>query len=161
MSPVDQTLLQALTAGIQAEVASYVFYLKASKKSLADQIKSVLENLASEEKEHFFILERQYDSLVRSEKWNTTADVLRQGSLPEINEEMNETHRELIEEVSRTDSILAVLDIAYRLEVEAADMFGKAAATMTSDDGKRMFERLAKIEQGHQETISRMMQQFA
>ena len=69
MSPVHPDTLAVLTSGIQAEVASYVFYLEAVKKSPSDELKDMWRELAADEKQHFQILERQYDSLVRSEKW--------------------------------------------------------------------------------------------
>jgi hypothetical protein len=66
MSPVSKEILNALTTGINAEIASYVFYLEASKKKGAAEIKSILEQLALEEKRHFQILERQHNSLIKT-----------------------------------------------------------------------------------------------
>ena len=82
MTPVNPDILSALTAGIQSEVASYVFYVEAAWKSEAHPVRDLLQRLALEEKQHFHVLERQYDSLVRSEKWISTADILRQQGLP-------------------------------------------------------------------------------
>ena len=123
MTPVDKETLQALTAGIQSEVAAYVFYYEALKMTDSDKIRKVLERLALEEKEHFHTLERRYDSYVRSEKWNTTADILRQPGLPAVSEEMNQTHRELIDEVAATTSMKEILDIAYRLEKDTNELY--------------------------------------
>ncbi len=149
-------ILEALTAGMQAEVASYIFYLKASQSTLAEKIKEPLEKLAYEEKDHYMILEKKFDAMVRSEKWISTTDILKQEGLPEINEEMNEVHSALIKEVTETDSIEEILDIAYRLEVEAFEMFNSAAKRVSTDDGKKMFSSLARIEEGHMEIISHM-----
>ncbi|UCG62492.1 MAG: ferritin family protein [Candidatus Zixiibacteriota bacterium] len=156
MSPVHPDTLAALTAGIQSEVASYVFYLEAAKKTVADKHRNILEKLALEEKEHFRVLERQYDSLIRSEKWISTADILKQEGLPEITEEMSHEHRDLIDKVGEADSMSKILDIAYRLEEDARDLFASAKNMVDSEEGRKMFEQLTKFEEGHMRMISEM-----
>lgn len=160
MTPVHPDILQALTAGIQSEVASYVFYTEASKKHEAAAIADVLKRLAHEEKDHFHILERQYDSLVRSEKWISTADILKQEGLPEIGEEMTAEHRDLINEVRRTNSIDEILDIAYRLEEEAHDLFAREEERTKSAEAKKIFGELAKFEQGHMDLVEQMRKDY-
>ena len=161
MSPVSKETLKALTTGINAEIASYVFYLEASKMQSAVKIKSILEELALEEKRHFQILERQHSSLIRSEQWISTADVLKSKDLPEISEDMSAVHRELINEVRKTISIGAILDIAYRLEEEAYNLFASQEAKAESDEGRKIFRELAKFEQGHMRKIDEMRKQHA
>ncbi len=161
MSPVDPNLLEALAHGIKSEVASYVFYTEAIKKEEAQPFRDALEKLAYEEKDHFHILERQYDSLVRSERWISTADILKQEGLPEINEEMTQQHRELMDEVARAGSLREVLDIAYRLEEEAFELFDGQARQTDSPEAKKMFTELAKFERGHMELINRMITESA
>lgn len=156
MAAVHPDTLVALTAGIQSEVASYVFYVAAAKKTVASQHREILEKLALEEKEHFRVLERQYDSLVRSEKWISTADILKQEGLPEITEEMSREHQGLIDEVTGADSLSKVLDIAYRLEEDAYRLFDSAKDKVTSEEGRKMFEQLSRFEQGHMRTIADM-----
>ena len=156
MSPVHPDTLAALTAGIQSEVAAYVFYTEAAKKTFASQHKDILEKLALEEKDHFHVLERQFDSLVRSEKWISTADILKQDGLPEIPEEMSQEHQGLIDEVSNAESLSQILDIAYRLEEEAHNLFANAVSKVDSDEGRKMFEQLSKFEEGHMKMIAEM-----
>ncbi len=160
MSPADKEILAALTAGIQSEIASYVFYREASKKTDDGEIKEILEKLAVEEKQHFQILERQYDSLVRSEKWISTSDALRQEGLPEIDEDMSQKHQNLIDEVAKTNSFSEILDIALRLELEARDLFQGAANRCVSDTGRKMFTQLAGIEEGHAIKIKDMQKKY-
>jgi len=161
MAKAHPDTLAALTSGIQSEVASYVFYLEASKKTEAQEHKEVLEKLALEEKDHFHILERQYDSLVRSEKWISTADILNQDGLPEISEEMSSQHQDLIDEVANTHSMTTILDIAYRLEEEAYQLFSSAKEKVPSEEGKKMFEQLSRFEQGHMKLISEMKKKYS
>jgi len=160
MTPVDPQVLQALSAGIKAEAAAYVFYVTAGKKPQAAPFREVLDRMAHEEKEHFHILERQHDSLIRSEKWISTADILKQEGLPEIPEDMKAIHHTLIEEVEQADSARAVLDIAYRLEEDAYQTYQRQSELTNSDDGKRIFSQLAKFEQGHMRMVQEMMKQY-
>lgn len=157
MTPVNPDVLQALTAGIQSEVAAYVFYIEAAKKTEAVQFKDVLQKLAFEEKMHFQVLEGQHHSLIRSEKWISTADVMKMEGLPDINEEMNETHRELINEVRGAKTVKQILEIAYRLEVEAFELFDREAQRSSSPEGKKIFTDLSKFEEGHMRLIQEMM----
>ena len=159
MSPVDPQVLEALAHGIKSEVASYVFYTEAARKPEARPYRETLEKLALEEKDHFHILERQYDLLVRSERWVSTADILKQDGLPEINEEMTAQHRELVDEVASAGSLRTVLDIAYRLEEEAYELFESQARETSSPEARKIFSELAKFEQGHMELIHRMIQE--
>ena len=55
MTPVHPDTLQALSTGIQAEVASYVFYIEAAKKAANDEQRDTLHKLALEEKDHFLL----------------------------------------------------------------------------------------------------------
>ena len=160
MSPVNPEVLQALSAGIQSEVASYVFYVEAAKKAEAAPFKDVLEKLAYEEKGHFHILERQHHSLIRSEQWISLADVMKMEGLPEIGEDMAEKHRELIDEVHRADSIKIILDIAYRLEKEAHELFAGQASHAASPEAKEIFTRLAAFEKGHMGVVRDMMKRY-
>jgi rubrerythrin len=160
MTPVNQEILMALTAGIQNEVAAYVFYTEAAKNIHATEFKEVLEKLAGEEKDHFQILEAQHHSLIRSEKWISTADALKAEGLPSIDEEMSPVHRELVDEVHAAGSVMQILDIAYRLEEEAFELFDREAGRSSSDEGKKIFGDLAKFEQGHMTLINEMRKKY-
>ncbi len=159
MTPVQPETLMALTAGIQSEIASYVFYREASKKNETEQHKETLEKLALEEKEHFHVLEGQYNSLVRSEKWISISDILKRDGLPEITEEMTAEHRELVKEVAGAQTLAQVLDIAYRLEEEAFKLFSETAEKCNSAEGKKIFNQLAMYEEGHMELINLLIEE--
>jgi rubrerythrin len=160
MTPVHPDTLAALTAGIQSEVAAYVFYLEAIKKVNDNNIKETLKRLAGEEKTHFQILERQFDSLVRSEKWISTADLLKHEGLPEIGEEMTAAHKELIMQVQKMGNNRDILDMAYRLEVQSRDLFKGTASKATAKEARDIFEQLARFEEGHMNIIKKMIAQL-
>ena len=161
MTPVNPEILTALSAGIKAEVAAYVFYTTAMKKLEAAEFKSVMERLALEEKKHFHILERQHDSLMRSEKWISTADVLKEEGLPEIGEDMMAFHKELVGEIESADTIRKVLDIAYRLEEDAYNVYKRELDRSESDEAQEIFSQLARFEQGHMAVVKDLMAKYA
>ncbi len=154
---VNPEILDALTTGIQSEVAAYVFYIEAIKQVDSADFKESLEKLAAEEKKHFQILERQYDSLVRSEKWISTADILKQDGLPEIDARMTEKHQGLIDDVGNLNTPLEILNMALQLEFDAQKLFVKLADESKSEEGKNVFEHLAGFESGHAKLIQDMI----
>lgn len=161
MPSVHPNTLLALSAGIQSEVASYVFYLEASKQTDRSDLRGLLQKLALEEKSHFNLLERQHHSLIRSEKWVSTADVMKREGLPEVGEGMAVEHRELIDAVRACDSARKLLDIAFRLEEDAHDLFAREAARATTPAEQKIFEDLARFEKGHMAVIKDMMKKYA
>jgi len=157
MAPVHPDILAALTTGIQSEVAAYVFYREVLKRFDDDQLRETLEQLAIEEKKHFQYLEKQYDSLVRSEKWISTSDVLKQNGLPEINEDMTGEHKDIIKQVENASGVREILDMAYDLEAAARDLYRGAAEQSDSHEAKDVFEYLARFEEGHMRLINAML----
>ncbi|SYZ72131.1 hypothetical protein TRIP_C20246 [Candidatus Zixiibacteriota bacterium] len=157
MTPVHPEILAALTAGIQSEVATYVFYIEAAKLVTDEEIRVTLRQLAGEEKGHFQILEKQYDSLVRSEKWISTADILKQPGLPEITEEMEAQHKALVVKVRQAKDKREILELALGLERAANALFVKEAGEAKSKEERETFEHLARFEQGHINLISGMI----
>ncbi len=149
MASVHPNTLLAISTGIQSEVASYVFYMEAMKKVDDDELKAMLAKLAIEEKQHFHLLEKQHQSLVKSEKWISTADALKADGLPEVSEDMSSEHRDLIELVEVAGSVSEILDIAFRLEEDAFHLFSREAERTDSMDAKEIFTSLAKMEKGH------------
>ncbi|MCP4703682.1 MAG: ferritin family protein [candidate division Zixibacteria bacterium] len=154
---VNSEILDALTTGIQSEVAAYVFYIEAIKLADMADFKTILEDLAIEEKKHFQILERQYDSLVRSEKWISTADVLKQDGLPEIDASMTEKHQALIESVGKLSTSLEIFNMALKLESDSQELFIKLAGSSESEEAKKVFEHLAGFEEGHVKLIQNLI----
>ena len=161
MAKAHPSTLLALSAGIQSELASYVFYLEAIKKVGNKELEDILTKLAYEEKEHFHLLERQHHAKIKSEKWISLADVMKQDGLPEINEEMAEEHKELIGLVRDSSSTREVLDIAYKLEEDAHNLFAREAERADTDESKKMFTDLARFEKGHMGVVQDMIKKYA
>ncbi len=160
MSPVEKAVLDGLSKGIQAELAAYVFYKRSMVITRDGKLRETLELLAGQEKDHYRILEGQYDNLVRSEMWNTVTDVMRKEGLPDIDEQMEKVHDELLEEVSETTTPMRILEIALILEERAYNLYTDLANKIDDEKGKEMYDYLAKFELGHVKKIKMIMEDY-
>jgi rubrerythrin len=160
MAPVEKAILDGLTRGIQAEIAAYVFYKKCMEITKDDRLKNILAQLATEEKDHYRILEGQYDSLVRSEMWVTYNSVLKNKGLPDIDEKMEEVHNEYINKITEVSKPKEILKVALSLEERARDLYTELASKTNDSNGKETYEYLAKFENKHAIKIKKMMEEF-
>ena len=149
MKEATQKSLDALSIGINAELASYVFYKRAAERIEHKELSKLLTDLAAEEKDHYWILETQYDNLVRSEKWVTYNDIMRKKGLPEIPEEMTDVHKKRLEALEKTNDPLQILDIAIQLEINARDFYQSQVKVETDPVAAEFYIFLGKFEQGH------------
>lgn len=140
--------------GINSELAAYVFYKRAGEKIMNSELAALMGRLAVEEKDHYWTLEAEYDSLVRSEKWVTYNDVMRKTGLPEIPEEMDEVHKSRLTDLEKTKDPHRILDLAIGLEERARDFYQMQIAKFDDPAAKDMFSYLVKFEQGHINVLS-------
>jgi hypothetical protein len=101
---VAEEALKFLNLGIESELAAYVFYRRSSKMIDDEGVRKVLDDLATDEKQHFLQLEEAYDRNVRSEMWAPYKDIMSRDGLPDIDEMMQETHKELIGKIPNLKS---------------------------------------------------------
>lgn len=149
MTPVDNEVLEGLSRGIQAELAAYVFYKKALALNKDENLDEVLKWLAGEEKEHYAILEGQYRSLIKSERWVAYNDIMKKEGLPDIDEHTEKVHDTLIEEVDENTSPKRILEIALLLEVRARDIYQELEEKTENPEGKKTYGYLVRFEAGH------------
>ncbi len=154
---ISSQALNFLTAGIQAEIAAYVFYRVGAEKISDSDVKQTMLHFAGEERKHFLTLEHQYDQHVRSEKWVTYRDIMNKDGLPTIDESMGEKHVKRIAAVKAAKSKQEILAIALQLEKEAYEMYSEAAKVATEADIKKTFEYLTQFEMGHIRNVESMM----
>lgn len=154
---ISSEALNYLTAGIQAEIAAYVFYKIGADKISDQSVKDTMLHFAGEERKHFLTLEHQYDQHVRSEKWVTYRDIMSRDGLPEIDESMGEKHVHRIAAVKAAKSKNEILEIALQLEKEAYELYSQAAKISTTDDVRKTFEYLSQFEMGHIKNVESMM----
>ncbi|MBI5418920.1 MAG: ferritin family protein [Deltaproteobacteria bacterium] len=153
----SEEALKYLNLGIESEVSSYVFYRRASKMIGDDNLRKILDELAMDEKYHFNILEDEYDRNVRSECWAPYKDILCKDGLPEIDELVQETHRELLAKIRNLKTSREVLQMALSLEKEAFDLFYDASSKAKDSEVKKVFDHLAAFENGHVRSIEKAL----
>jgi rubrerythrin len=151
----SEEALKYLNLGIESEIAAYVFYRRARAQVKDESLGRILDKLAMDEKGHFLILENEYDENVRSECWAPYKDILGREGLPDIDELVQDTHRELLGKISRISGKREVLELALSLEKEAYGLFSDASSKAKTPDVKKIFDHLAAFEKGHVQTIEK------
>ena len=151
----SEEALTYLNLGIESEIAAYVFYRRARKLIEDESLGKILDKLSMDEKGHFLILENEFDENVRSECWAPYKDILGQEGLPDIDELVQETHKELLGKIARLKGKKDVLELALSLEKEAYGLFSDASAKAKTPDVKKVFDHLAAFERGHVQTIEK------
>jgi rubrerythrin len=160
MKEATQKSLEALSRGINAELAAYVFYKRAGEIIKHPEISPLLEKLAGEEKDHYWILETQHDNLVRSEKWVTYNDIMRKSGLPEIPEDMAETHKKRLAKLDKMTDPIAILKLAIELEEEARDFYQSQLEIIDDKAARDFYSYLTKFEQGHVNVLTGWLKKF-
>jgi len=141
--------LKFLNLGIESEIAAYIFYKKAGRIVQDTGLRETLLKLAGDEKGHFLSLEDIYDRNVRSEMWAPYKDILAKEGLPDIDELVQETHKELLARIRGVSTKREVLEMALLLEKEAFTLFSDASAKMRDPELKKVFDFLAGFERNH------------
>ena len=160
MKESTQQSLDILSNGINAELAAYVFYKRAAEKIDNDKYVEMFKKLAGEEKDHYWTLEAEYDSLVRSEKWITYNDLMRKSGLPDVPEEMAETHKKRLEKLENLTEIDKILELALQLEQDAYDYYTSQIDKVDDAVAKEMLEFLSKFELGHVNLIKKWIREL-
>jgi rubrerythrin len=141
--------LKFLNLGIESEIAAYIFYKRAGRIVQDTGLKETLLKLAGDEKGHFLSLEDIYDRNVRSEMWAPYKDILGKEGLPDIDELVQETHKELLARIRGVSTKREVLEMALLLEKEAFTLFSDASAKMRDPELKKVFDFLTGFERNH------------
>ena len=145
----SEDALKFINLGINSEIAAYVFYKHAGAIVKEKGLQDTLHKLANDEKGHFLSLEDIYDRNVRSEMWAPYKDILSKEGLPDIDELVQETHKELLSRIRGVATKRDVLEMALMLEKEAFTLFSEGAAKMKDPELKKVFDFLTGFEQVH------------
>ena len=145
----SEDALKFLNLGINSEIAAYVFYKHAGAIVTEKGLQDTLHRLANDEKGHFLSLEDIYDRNVRSEMWAPCKDILSKEGLPDIDELVQDTHKELLSRSREVATKREVLEMALVLEKEAFTLFSEGAAKMKDPGLKKVFDFLTGFERVH------------
>jgi rubrerythrin len=152
---IAEDALKFLNLGINSEIAAYVFYKHAGAIVKEKGLQDTLFKLANDEKGHFLTLEDLYDRNVRSEMWAPYKDILNKEGLPDIDELVQDTHKELLSRIREVATKREVLEMALLLEKEAFALFSEASDKMKSPELKKVFDFLAGFERNHVQLIEK------
>src|SRR4030065_2426085 len=154
---IAEDALKFLNLGIASDPAASVFYRRASKMIGDENIREVLDGLSMDEKEHFLQLEDACDKHVRSECWAPYKDIMSRDGLPDIDEMMQETHKELLGKVPSLKNRKDALEIALTLEKEAADLYRNASSKAKDPEIRKIFDHLVAFEKVHVKKIEQAL----
>ncbi|RMG60188.1 MAG: hypothetical protein D6713_03620 [Deltaproteobacteria bacterium] len=157
MSPYSQEVLKYLNLGIESELQAYVFYKKVMEKINDEETLEAVRKLAEDEKHHFLQLEDEYDKSVRSEMWAPYRDIMRKEGLPDIDEHISETHKELLARVDKLKTKREIFEVALELEKEAYELFAGFYEKTDDEEAKKLFQFLMNFEKGHVLTVENML----
>jgi len=152
---LSEDALKFLNLGIESEISAYIFYKQAGRIVQDAGLRETLLKLAGDEKGHFLSLEDIYDRNVRSEMWAPYKDILGKEGLPEIDELVQETHKELLARIRGVTTKREVLGMALMLEKEAFALFNDASAKMKNPELKKVFDFLSGFERNHVQLIEK------
>lgn len=152
---LSEDALKFLNLGIESEIAAYIFYKQAGRIVQDTGLRETLLKLAGDEKGHFLSLEDIYDRNVRSEMWAPYKDILGREGLPEIDELVQGTHKELLARIRGVATKREVLEMALTLEKEAFTLFSEASAKMKNPELKKVFDFLTGFERNHVQLIEK------
>jgi len=151
----SEDALKYLNLGINSEIAAYVFYKHAGGILQEKGLQETIYKLASDEKGHFLSLEDLYDRNVRSEMWAPYKDILSKEGLPDIDELVQETHKELLSRIRGLSTKREVLEMALMLEKEAFALFTEASAKSKNPEVRKVFDFLVGFERTHVQLIEK------
>ncbi len=145
---VDDTI-KILDLGIESEKTGLVNYLGFARNTKDLTGKNMFIRLAIDEFEHMILLERQKDSILEGKSW-VKAQIAR-SEIEEIVPRLSP--RELRTRGEEGQNELSALHTALELEERGIKFYEQQATQTSSEEAKKMFERLAVMERAHAELI--------
>jgi rubrerythrin len=149
----QEAVLAALQMAIQTEIDGHAFYTQFAAQTEDANARAMFERLAADEVAHLELLRQTKASLEESGKWvdysgpDTFASL--SAGLETIEAAPIFSRERVAENIVGYTSDLSALRVAYLIEKDAVDFYRQAAARTLEPDGRRMFEDLARMEQGH------------
>ncbi len=140
-----EAALAALQMGIQTEIDGHDFYVKFAAQTEDAGARAMFERLAQDELMHLELLRKASAALEESGAWTEYQGIPYSpvGGAPIFSRER------VKENIVNSTSDLSALRVAYLIEKDAADFYGRAAQETDDSNGKRMYLDLVKMEEGH------------
>ena len=153
MKNQTEKVLDGLKIAMEAELTGHQFYKAASKNTKDLKGKETFSRMADEEMGHFNYLRHQYQSILKSGKYDFTKKLLtsRKESGPIFSKEIRNRIKTRHFEVS-------ALTIGMKLEMEAAGFYRECAAKAATPAAKKFYTELAEWEQGHYDSFKNQLE---
>ncbi len=149
-----EKIIEGLKKALQTELNGIQFYKMAAEKTEDEKGKQVFKMLANDEIKHFNILQKNYSSLLKLDKWASSISLgessVFEGESPIFSEEFQSRINEKHFEVS-------ALSIGALLESNSIDFYRKMKENVSEPKAKKLFSELQKWEQGHLEAITKQL----
>jgi len=153
--------LKALEYAMSNERLGWCFYTRAAEKTTDDTGKKMFISLASDEEEHLSILQKQYDSLEKSNAWISIDDA-RKAEPPSCQPTLFPEEEAKVEGlVKKRASDLDALDIALDMERRGYKQYVEEAEKTNDLTAKAVYEYLSKEEDRHFTMIQKTREYLA
>jgi len=145
---------EALSLAIKREKEAHRYYSDAATKTSNESGKKMFSWLASEEKGHIQILEEQWEKVKKDGTWLSEEGYCEYGDISHPIEctefpPASEVKGKLSEDAPELD----ILKQAIAAERQATSFYTDLAKNTSDPNGRAMFEKLSKVEQGHLELL--------
>jgi len=149
-----EKIIEGLKMALQTELNGIQFYKMAAEKTVDEKGKQVFNILSNDEIKHFNILQKNYSSLIKSDKWAASISLGKssvfEGESPIFSEELKSRIKEKHFEV-------AALSIGALLESNSIDFYRKMKECVDNSKAKKLFSELQEWEEGHLEAITKQL----
>ena len=141
---------EALSMAIQREKEAHRYYTDAAAKATSENGKKMFSWLASEESGHIQILEKQWENIKGSGVWLAEEGYCTYGDISHpIECSEFPSSSEFKGEFKEDAPELEILKKAVEAERAATSFYADLAGNTSNPDGRAMFEKLSRVEQGH------------
>ena len=143
---INDNNVAAILIALKSEKKAIEYYGRAARRVVNPKGKEALEKILKEEKKHYEELKRIYK--------HTTHHDLKEHELEHVNAALSSLTEEHLADKEASD--LEVCQIALKDEIDAQAFYLKAAETAPDEMTKQVFLDLAKEEESHSHSITRI-----
>ena len=137
--------LAALQMAIQTEIDGYGFYSKFAEQTEDSDARAMFERLAQDEAMHLDLLRNVQTTLEESGEWIEYKGV----PIPPVEGAPIFSRERVEQNIMDYTSDLSALRVAYLIEKDAVDFYRHAARETDDPNGKRIYQDLVRMEEGH------------
>jgi rubrerythrin len=152
--PPNEELLKGLRTALETEMNGIEFYRTAAEKTQDFKAKSVFKLLADDESKHFDELQKHYDGLIKTGKWDPAfgfgKPTVLQGSNPIFSDDFKSRLKDRHFEMS-------ALSIGALLETNSIDFYRRMKDQASDPAIKKFFGELQSWEETHLDAIVKQL----